>query len=271
MSNFSGLSRGQKRGRSGAGADRRSGSAGTSRGVVVVSKVQNGNPVLKHLRQVTWRFGAIEPDFVVGAAAAAIYISVRYNLLHPGYLRARMMALTGKFRVRILLVHIDVDDSQAALHALSKLAFAQRWSIVCGWTCAEIARYIETYKFCENRPADLIQGRVDDDYSSKLVSCLTAVRLVNKTDVATLVGTFGTPKEIITAPSQEIQLCAGIGERKAARLAAVFREPFVQRNVDTSQSLADPPTSGAGQSTSDAAETSETFWGARQVRPPAKG
>ena len=202
---------------------------GGSRGVVVVNKVQTGNPVLKCLRQVTWRFGDVEPDFVVGAAAAALYISVRYHLLHPGYLSARMMELAGKFRVRVLMVHVDVDDSQAAMLSLSKLAFAQHWSVVCGWSCTEIARFIEAYKIYENRPADLIQGRTDEDYASKLVSCLTAVRLVNRPDVVTLAATFGTLREVMRAPAHEIGLCAGIGELKAARLAAVFREPFVQR------------------------------------------
>jgi DNA excision repair protein ERCC-1 len=212
---------GNKRFRGGGG-----GGGGVSRGVVVASKVQEGNPVLKHVRQVSWRFGDVEPDFVVGATAAALYISVRYHMLHPGYLKARMAALAGKFRVRVLLVHVDVDDSQAALHSLDKLAFDQSWSLVCGWTVAEIARYIEAFKIYENRPADLIQGRTDEDYASKLASCLTAVRLVNKTDVTTLIGTFGTLRDIMTAAPNAIKLCPGIGELKATRLAEAFREPF---------------------------------------------
>lgn len=56
--------------------------------------------------QVAWRYADIEPDFIVGAAAAAIYISVQYHLLHPTYLKSRLVSLDGKFRVRILLVHV---------------------------------------------------------------------------------------------------------------------------------------------------------------------
>jgi DNA repair protein Rad10 len=76
------------------------------RAVVLVSSVQRGNPVLKCLRQVAWRYADIEPDFIVGAAAAALYISVQYHLLHPTYLKSRLVSLDGKFRVRILLVHV---------------------------------------------------------------------------------------------------------------------------------------------------------------------
>ena len=54
----------------------------------------------------------------------------------------------------------------------------------------ECARYLETYKAYETKPADLIQGRTDEDYLSKLNAALTAVRGVNRTDVLTLAGAF---------------------------------------------------------------------------------
>jgi hypothetical protein len=79
----------------------------------------------------------------------------------------------------------------------------------------------------EHKPADLIQGRTDDDYASKLIGCLTAVRSVNKTDVSTLASTFGTLKDVMTAPPHEIKLCPGIGELKATRLADTFHAPFL--------------------------------------------
>lgn len=132
----------------------------------------------------------------------------------------------------------DVDDSQSALHALTKLAFAEKWSLVCAWSRQEIARYIETFKLYEHKPADLIQGRTDDDYTSKLIGCLTAVRLVNKTDVSTLASTFGTLKDVMTAPPHEIKLCPGIGEIKATRLAESFRLPFLIKKTKPSTSMA---------------------------------
>jgi hypothetical protein len=124
----------------------------------------------------------------------------------------------------------DVDDSQSALHALTRLAFVEKWSLVCAWSRQEVARYIETFKLYEHKPADLIQGRTDDDYTSKLTGCLTAVRLVNKTDVVTLASTFGTLKDVMTAPPHEIKLCPGIGELKATRLADTFRTPFLTKS-----------------------------------------
>jgi DNA excision repair protein ERCC-1 len=43
----------------------------------------------------------------------------------------------------------------------------------------------------ENKPADNIQERTDNDYLSRLTGALTSVRHVNRTDVVTLGSTFG--------------------------------------------------------------------------------
>ena len=123
------------------------------------------------------------------------------------------------------------------MHALTKLAFAEKWSLVCAWSRQEVARYIETFKLYEHKPADLIQGRTDDDYTSKLIGSLTAVRSVNKTDVSTLASTFGTLKEVMTAPPHEIKLCPGIGELKATRLADTFRAPFLIKKSQPGASM----------------------------------
>ena len=39
----------------------------------------------------------------------------------------------------------------------------------------ECARYLETFKAYESKPADLIQGRADEDYLSRLNSAITTV------------------------------------------------------------------------------------------------
>ena len=78
----------------------------------------------------------------------------------------------------------------------------------------ECARYLETYKAYETKPADLIQGRADEDYLSKLNAALTTVRGVNRTDVLTLAGAFKTAAGIMTANMQELSALPGIGPTK---------------------------------------------------------
>ena len=63
----------------------------------------------------------------------------------------------------------------------------------------EAARYIETYKQYESKPADAIQGRTEPDYLSRLTAALTTVRGINRTDVLTLGGALRSMAGIMQA------------------------------------------------------------------------
>lgn len=78
----------------------------------------------------------------------------------------------------------------------------------------ECARYLETLKSYETKPADLIQGRAEEDYMSKLNAAFTTVRGVNKTDVLTLAGAFKTAAGVMRADMQELSALPGIGPTK---------------------------------------------------------
>ena len=56
----------------------------------MVSKSQNGNPLLRHIRNVRWQFADVVPDFVLNSEACVLFISLRYHLLHPTYLPAKI-------------------------------------------------------------------------------------------------------------------------------------------------------------------------------------
>lgn len=36
--------------------------------------LQRGNPLLKHIRNVPWEFSEIEPDYVMGKTACALFL-----------------------------------------------------------------------------------------------------------------------------------------------------------------------------------------------------
>ena len=91
--------------------------------------------------------------------------------------------------------------------------------IGCGltWQCMqECARYLETLKSYETKPADLIQGRSEEDYLSKLNAAFTTVRGINKTDVLTLAGAFKTAAGVMRADMQELSALPGIGPTKVS-------------------------------------------------------
>lgn len=199
---------------------------GQARNAIIVSPRQQGNPMLKHIKNVRWMFADIVPDYVLGQSSCALYLSLRYHLLHPDYVYFRIRELQKSFRLRVVLCYVDVEDVVKPLHEVTKTALLHDCSLLCAWSQEECARYLETIKIYENKPADDIQERTDHDYLSRLTSALTTIRLVNKTNVVTLGSTFGTLAAIMGASMEELARCPGIGERKVKRLHDAFHEPF---------------------------------------------
>ncbi|XP_050221661.1 DNA excision repair protein ERCC-1 isoform X1 [Mercurialis annua] len=200
--------------------------AGQNRNAIIVSHRQKGNPLLKHIRNVRWAFADIVCDYMLGQNSCALYLSLRYHLLHPDYLYYRIRELQKNYKLRIVLCHVDVEDVVKPLLEVTKTALLHDCTLLCAWSLEECGRYLETIKIYENKPADLIQGYMDTDYLSRLSHSLTTVRHVNKTDVVTLGSTFGSLSNIMDASMEDLARCPGIGERKVKRLYDTFHEPF---------------------------------------------
>lgn len=196
------------------------------RNAIIVSRRQQGNPILKHIRNVRWTFGDIVPDYLLGQNTCALYLSLRYHLLHPDYIYYRIREIQKGFKLRVVLCHVDLEDVIKPLHEVTRTALLHDCTLLCGWSVEECARYLETIKIYENKPADIIQERTENDYLSRLSNTITTVRHVNKSDVVSLGSTFGTLSGIMGASMEELARCPGIGERKVKRLYDTFHEPF---------------------------------------------
>jgi DNA repair protein Rad10 len=80
-----------------------------------VNPKQKGNPVLQYITNVWWDYveglsggGGGGPDFVVGSGAAALYLSLKYHLLHPDYIHKRTRGLSrDRYKLRVLLVLVS--------------------------------------------------------------------------------------------------------------------------------------------------------------------
>mmetsp|Transcript_27042 Transcript_27042/g.69477 ORF Transcript_27042/g.69477 Transcript_27042/m.69477 type:complete len:367 (+) Transcript_27042:198-1298(+) len=199
---------------------------------ILVSPRQVGNPLLRHLRAVRHAthpgLGASGPDYLLGEGAAALFVSLRYHLLHPEYVHARLRGLLagGAFRHRFLLAQVDTDDCVRPLEAITKAAVRADVTLLLAWSPEEAARWLETLKAYERKPADAIQERLDGDYGSRLAAALTTLKGVNRTDVATLGRAFGSLAALMAAPMEGLSACPGLGPTKVARLHDALHQPF---------------------------------------------
>ncbi|XP_068945139.1 DNA excision repair protein ERCC-1 isoform X2 [Petaurus breviceps papuanus] len=195
---------------------------------ITVSPRQRGNPVLKFIRNVPWEFGEIVPDYVMGQSTCALFLSLRYHNLHPNYIHERLQGLGKNYTLRVLLLQIDVKDPQRALKDLAKMCILADCTLILAWSPEEAGRYLETYKSYEQKPADLLKEKLEQDFVSRVTECLTTVKSVNKTDSQTLLATFGSLEQLTAASQDDLSLCPGFGPQKARRLFEVLHQPFLK-------------------------------------------
>ncbi|EZA47711.1 hypothetical protein DMN91_012466 [Ooceraea biroi] len=194
---------------------------------VLVSPKQKGNPLLKFVN-VPWEYSDIVPDYVMGQTMCALFLSIRYHQLNPDYIHDRLKSLGNVYNLRVLLVQVDVADPHHALKHLTRISILADVTIMLAWNAEDAGKIIETYKRYENKPPDDIMERSDTAPHQKLVSALTTVRSVNKTDATTLLTTFGTLANIVNAQPNTLALCPGFGLNKADKLHKVLHEPFLR-------------------------------------------
>uniref|UniRef100_A0A6J0T743 DNA excision repair protein ERCC-1 isoform X1 n=1 Tax=Pogona vitticeps TaxID=103695 RepID=A0A6J0T743_9SAUR len=201
---------------------------GAKHNSIIVSPRQRGNPILKFVRNVPWEFGEIVPDYVLGQSTCALFLSLRYHNLNPNYIHERLRNLGKTYMLQVLLLQVDVKDPQQALKELAKICILADCTLILAWSPEEAGRYLETYKAYEQKPADMLKEKIDQDYLSRMTDCLTSVKSVNKTDTLSLLSTFGSLANVVQASKEDLSLCPGIGPQKAKRLYDVLHQPFLK-------------------------------------------
>jgi DNA excision repair protein ERCC-1 len=120
---------------------------------ILVSRRQEGNPLLRHIRSVRWQYADIVPDYQMGAGTCALFLSLRscpasetfvhmdkateyrimlltqeqqvlrydvlcyrFHLLKPEYVHHRIKQMQRGYRLRIILCHVDIEDVVESLN-----------------------------------------------------------------------------------------------------------------------------------------------------------
>lgn len=138
---------------------------------IQVHSKQRGNPILKSITNIPWEFNSdIIADYVVGKSACVLFLSVRYHNLKPDYIHERLKQLGKNYELRVLLVHVDIKESQNALKHLTRICLLADLTLMLAWTPEEAGKIIETYKLFENRSPDFIMEKAESDNYQKVKS-----------------------------------------------------------------------------------------------------
>lgn len=198
---------------------------------IQVNRKQTGNDLLKKFTRCAYTFADIEPDYVVGRTACALYLSIRYHALHPNYIYERINKLGDNYDLRILLAVVDHIEHKSYLKELSKLCIRCNLTLMLCWTIEDAAFYLEKYKLSEDKPPDIIMEKptnyeYEDALDQYMIDALAESKSVNRTDAASLISLFDNFKKISTSSPEELAICPGVGMQKAQRLYALLHKPM---------------------------------------------
>ena len=139
---------------------------------------QKGNPILKHIRNVPIEFVCdIAPDYILSEITCALFLSLRYHHLNPNYIYDRIRKVGSAFKLRLLLLEIDVIDPSQSLAELNKACFHADFTLLLAFSSQEAGRYLETYKVYQFKPVDLLRANIETDPTSRAIDFLTTIKV----------------------------------------------------------------------------------------------
>lgn len=221
--------------------------------IILANSNQSKNPLIKNLQNVRVVFNdSISPaHFLLYDSCCAIFLSLKYHVIHPNYIYDRINDLQNRYQLKLLLVMIDHVIYEKSLKELTIVAIRTNFTLLPAWTYEEAAHHIENYRLNSDSTPDIIMGRMNgtnrtgqsssesgtlkkNDPSSNnslrqnLVETLTTIKSVNRTDAVTLLSAFETFDSLIRANTDELTVCSGISMLKARRLHSTFNKPFIR-------------------------------------------
>ncbi|KAJ5238640.1 Mating-type switching protein swi10 [Penicillium chermesinum] len=193
---------------------------------ILVSTRQKGNPILNHIKLLPWEYADIPADYVVGLTTCALFLSLKYHRLHPEYIYSRVRLLAGKYNLRIVLVMVDIPNHEDILKELSKTSIINNLTLILCWSAPEAAHYLELFKSSEHAQPTAIRTQQAQSYKDSLNEFVTTPRSINKTDVTSLISSFGTLQNAINAHPEQLASIPGWGQRKVQQWYNAVREDF---------------------------------------------
>ncbi|VDD87616.1 unnamed protein product [Enterobius vermicularis] len=189
-------------------------------------KRQEGNPVLKYVRNVPFEWADIKADFESGKELGILYLSLKWHKLHPSYIETRLDSDGAGYRIKVLLVLVNVEPRHL-LRELNLFCCRTGWTLVLCYSVEEAAEYLESFHMSRNKDEKAaIQANATDGNIKAVVEILSSIRAVSTSDAQRLIGTFGSLKAIANADVETLLLCPGLGNVKAENVYKFFRTFF---------------------------------------------
>uniref|UniRef100_A0AC34PYT3 ERCC1-like central domain-containing protein n=1 Tax=Panagrolaimus sp. JU765 TaxID=591449 RepID=A0AC34PYT3_9BILA len=103
---------------------------------------QEGNPLIKFIRNIAYEYTAIKPDYECGGSCGILFLALKYHKQHQNYIGTRFADCNG-YEMKILLVLVNVDEPTALLRDLNMHCLKTGWILILCYSYEEAAEYLE--------------------------------------------------------------------------------------------------------------------------------
>ncbi|VDN03612.1 unnamed protein product [Thelazia callipaeda] len=195
------------------------GSAQSSSKLVINRKRQEGNPILKYLRNVPFEWAEIKADFEAGKEMGILYLSLKWHKLQPEYIETRMNSDGAGYAIKVLLVLVNVDPRHI-LRELNLFCYRTGWTLILCYSAEEAAEYLENLHISRNKNEQSAVSAMQERKNKRLglqsdndaefnqaVKFLTVIRSLTTSDAHRLIATFGSIQKIANADVDRLLLC----------------------------------------------------------------
>ena len=167
----------------------------------------------------------------------ALYLSIRYHKMKPEYIHGRITALKGHYMCRVLLLHLDDKDNpnDKLVVELNKICFTNKLTLICCWSFKEGARYLEAFQIYRNKSPDCLMGSSykqwvnskknkenqmteQEQKREDVVDTLVQIKTISKTNVATVMGHFGSIAALSNCTEEQVAALPGFARKKVENL-----------------------------------------------------
>jgi len=89
------------------------------------------NPLMDFIRNVPTAMDKdLIPDFLLGQTSCALYVTLKKHMQDPKYILERIAKLGNMYKLRVLLILVNVDDNAIILRKLNHLAVVNNLTLL---------------------------------------------------------------------------------------------------------------------------------------------
>ncbi|ORD98478.1 ERCC1 [Hepatospora eriocheir] len=190
--------------------------------MIKVSSVQKGNVVISYLKQRNWQYDHnITCDYEINKTIGVLFLSLKYHVTKPEYVLKRLLKLNKSYRIKILMIHVDVPNYNSVIKPLYD---HQDVTIILCKNQEECVEYIKNFEKSNEGSSEILRNK-----ESSIERFLLDIPKVTQSEVNRIRSKYTNLISLMNSKETELTETFGVGKRKAKSILDIFNKKFINK------------------------------------------